>query len=135
MLVVDALIQIDNRKRMVKNWFTAEAVCQSLKAKYPHIISRLSIGWEYGFLNGILVFIENGKDGKWLKNIFNFLGKHGYIHKGKPEISGELNRITWDFGDIKVSAFFREGSDSCKFIKKEINSYEYKFVCPEMNLQ
>ena len=116
----------------VNSWYNAESVAQSLKAKYPDIVSRISIGWHPGQLNGILIFIDNVKDGKWMKPIFGFLGRHGYLHKGKPDVYGILRRITWNFEDIKVCAFFDGGSDTCKFIKKKSEEYDYELVCPEI---
>ncbi len=136
MLVDQALAEIESRKKMVLGWWTEEAVALSLKAKFPQYIGDYtpSLHWTSKEWKGIFITLHHVKNMTDLKPVFQFLGRHGYIHGGKPDIYEEIGRVTWTFNNIKLMVFFG-GDDSdatCKFVKVGTKTVDdIKFICPD----
>ncbi len=134
MLVDQAIAAIESRKKMVLGWWTEEAVALSLKAKFPQYIGDYtpSLQWESPSWSGIFVSVRHVKNMTDLKPIFQFLGRHGYVHSGKPDIYEEIHRVTWTFGNIKLLVFFSEEDATCKFVKVGTKVVDdIKFICPD----
>ena len=132
--ISEALEELEKHRQRLIGWWEHQAVANSLMAKFKEDVTYVSVGYQLGEVNGILIHIK-GKNLKQLQPMFKFLGNHGYLHKGKPDFYKELHRVIWDFGDIKMLVFFNdESKSSCRFVskgKKEVEDYE--FVCPESN--
>lgn len=117
---------------MVQSWWSDYAVARSLQAKFSDRDISISVGWQYGQLNGVLIMFNKVKNIGDINPLFQFLGKHGYLHEGKPEITYCLKRISWKMGNIIFSAFFDDSNAECKFVKVGTKTEdEYKFVCPD----
>ncbi len=134
MLVDEAIKQLDESKKVILSWWTAEAVALSCKSKFSQIDTvSCRLPEKYGNWHGIFIHVGRVKSMNDLGGIFNFLGRHGYLHTGKPEIFEDIHRVSWDFGDIKLLAFFTEDeSSNCRFVKVKKESETYKLVCPDM---
>ena len=137
MLIEKALKEISERRKKIKGWAAEEEIATKLKEKFSHdgIEIRLSIGWEYGYINGILVHVEKARNFESdIKPIIRFLGKHGYMHDGKPEFMGWCQRVHWKFGNIALLVFFNSTEpNACHFEKvgkEETDVYEID--CPGM---
>ena len=136
MLVEEAIKEIEEKRKMVLGWWSDEAVAKSLKAKFPQFIDSNyspSINWESNWWNGIFISVYHIKNINDLKPIFQFLGKHGYLHSGEIDYYQEIRRVTWTFGNIKLLVFFTDENSQCKFVKKgtEVKD-KYEFICPDM---
>ncbi len=135
MLVDQALAEIESRKKMVLSWWSDEAVALSLKAKFPQYITGTydpSILWESSWWKGIFVALRHVGSMNDLKPVFQFLGRHGYMHTGKPDIYAEIHRVTWTFGNIKLMVFFDNEDANCKFVKVGTKVVDdIKFICPD----
>lgn len=134
MLVDEALGEIEARKKMVMEWWSDEAVALSLKAKFPQFVSDYSpsIHWEQPRWQGIFITLNHIKSMNDLKPIFQFLGRHSYLHQGQPEIYEEIKRVTWSFGNIKLLVYFIDEDANCKFVTVGTKIVDdIKFVCPD----
>ena len=135
MLVEQAIADLEKAKQKVLSWWSAEGVALSLKAKFAN--KDISVSYHlpenYGKWCGIFIHVHKVEKFGDLKEIFRFLGNHGYLHNGKPEIYEEIQRVSWDLGDIKLLAFFTDDESSiCRFVKIKKEEETYKFVCPDM---
>ena len=134
MLVDQALAEIESRKKMVTEWWSDEAVALSLKAKFPQFTNEWSVSlqWSQSHWSGIFISIRRVKNMTDLKPIFQFLGRHGYMHSGKPDIYEEIHRVTWKFGNIRLMVFFDDEDATCKFVKVGTKTVDdIKFICPD----
>ncbi len=128
------LEELESLRTRVIAWRYDEAIAVELAEKYPNIVTRVSCGYQRWELQGILIHAV-GINMEQLKPIFQFLGKHGYVHNGIPGINGDLKRVVWDFGNIKLLVFFDTRAESaCRFVPtKAITGMEYEFICPDSN--
>ncbi len=136
MLIDEAIAELEEHRKKVLSWWTAESVALSCKSKFSQIDSvSCRLPEKYGNWYGIFIHVRQVKSMDDLKGIFNFLGRHGYLHTGKPDIFEEIHRVSWNFGDIKLLAFFTEDeSSNCRFIKVKTEAESYKLICPDMQM-
>lgn len=112
----------------VNGWQLEAQLASLMVDKWPELKMTYSIASQIGQLKGVLIqcYPKTAED---MEPVIEFVNDCGKKCKGTDEYH-ELQRKTWDYGNIKLSAFFdsRE-KGACKYVKvgtKEEPVYELK---------
>lgn len=123
--------EIDELKGLideVTGWQMEAQLVSLLRLKWPDLKVTYSVASQIGQLKGVLIqaYPKNTED---LEPVIEFLNDCGLKCK-KVEDFQELQRKTWDYGNIKLSAFFNsKEKGACQYVKvgtKEEPVYELK---------
>ena len=110
----------------ILKWREAAIVAEKAKEEFPDLIGTVSVGIGINQVNGVLLHchIEKIND---VVPLLGYLAKKGFRQKDEPNDYAEIQRRTWDCGDIKVMGFLR--GQSCRYVevgKKEEPIYELR---------
>ncbi len=135
-IIDKALEELEENRKKILAWTNDAKIGEEAVKMFEGVIPelRVSIGWNSGSLNGVLIFADVD-DLKDMIPLLKWLQTKGYKPKAKPDDYPEIGRRLYNYGSIQVGAFLREDS-TCHFEKVGVKEVPvYKVRCGDKDVE
>jgi hypothetical protein len=142
-----ALVEVEELRAKVVSMQSAAALAEEVCAAFPDLPLSVTLGYQTGTLQGVLIFAGGYGEGDCLGDIrlvfpiLKELSRRGFKSSGKPEDYPEIGRRTWNLRKadeptpVRFCAFVAAphmAGEVCRFVQTGVKEQPvYELLCDD----